>query len=305
MPGLSRRELLGVCGAGVGACALAATDAHAARPEPPSDPIAMLYDTTLCIGCKSCVVACSEANDLPPDTGASGGLWQMPTDLNQQTKNIIQLFEDEESGRWSFMKRQCMHCLTPACVSGCPFQALSKDERGIVQWNPSQCIGCRYCEIACPFLVPKFEWDRSNPKIVKCEFCRHLLEEQGQPSCTKVCPTGAVTFGQRDMLLKEAHARIEASPGKYHESRVYGETDAGGLQVLYLSHVPFSDLGLPELGDHPLEDRTRKVHRWITKWGLFPIVGYALMLVFVRRNWKEHDDEARQIQAAGGPREQL
>jgi Fe-S-cluster-containing dehydrogenase component len=300
--GLSRRQLLALCG--TGACAVVAGEARAAGSEPPRDPIGMLYDTTKCIGCKSCVVACSEANDLPPDTRMSGGIWQMPTDLDKQTKNIIQLFKDDESGRWSFMKRQCMHCLVPSCVSGCPFKALTKDERGIVSWNPTQCIGCRYCEIACPFQVPKFEWDRINPKIVKCEFCRHLLDEQGEPSCTKVCPTHAVKFGRREDLLREAHERIAAHPGTYHEDRVYGETDAGGLQVLYLSHVPFEDIGLPKLGDRPVEDRTRKVHRWLTRWAMFPIVSYVVLFSFVKRNWKAHDEKARAVEAAGGPRDQ-
>ena len=113
-----------------------------------------------------------------------------------------------------------------------------------------------------------------------------------------------MNFGKLDDLLREAHARIAEHPGKYHEGRVYGESDAGGLQVLYLSHVPFEDIGLPELGDRPVEDRTRKVHRWLTKWAMFPIVSYVAMFAFVNRNWKAHDEKARAVEAAGGLRDQ-
>src|SRR5215212_4598096 len=149
---------------------VAASPAH---PVASADAIAMLYDATVCIGCKACVAACTTANGLIPDTTLSGGLWQMPTDLNSQTKNIIMLFKDGK--QQSFMKRQCMHCIDPACVSGCPFGALKKGAKGVVAWEASRCIGCRYCEISCPFDVPRFEWTKFNPKIVKCEFCAHRL----------------------------------------------------------------------------------------------------------------------------------
>ena len=155
----------------------------------------MLYDATLCIGCKACVVACAEANDLPRDVSLDG-LHQAPEDLNAFTKNIIKLYKPQENSPDSFVKQQCMHCLDPACVAACPFKALWKnDGNGVVAWEPSRCIGCRYCEIACPYHVPKFEWDRINPKIVKCELCRPRLAKGYEPACTSVCPTHAVIFG--------------------------------------------------------------------------------------------------------------
>ena len=181
------------------------------------------------------MVACAEANELPRDVSLDG-LHQAPEDLNAFTKNIIKLYKPTDSSPDSFVKQQCMHCLDPACVAACPFKALWKnDGNGVVDWEPSRCIGCRYCEIACPYHVPKFEWDRINPKIVKCELCRPRLAKGYEPACTSVCPTHAVIFGSREGLLTTAMDRIAQSPDKYFENRVYGEHEAGGTQVLYLS----------------------------------------------------------------------
>jgi len=304
MSGYSRRDFLRTCG-GTGLAVAAASSPVEARtpPKVPADAVGMLYDTTLCIGCKACVAACTEANDLVPDTALSGGLWQTPTALNSQTKNIIKLYQGETD--WSFVKQQCMHCLDPACVSGCPFQALTKGDKGIVAWNPKQCIGCRYCEVVCPFKIPKFEWEKFNPKIVKCQMCDHRLDEFSQPACTQVCPTGAVTFGQRRMLLNEAKNRIAKNPGTYHEERVYGEKDGGGTQVLYLSHVPFGAIGLPKLSDKSLPSYGSKVHRMMTWFMVLPIMLYVFFVTLVRKNWREHDEEAMQAETEQGLRDQL
>lgn len=316
MTALDRRAFLtglagGACAATVAAGAAAVGAAVAAPalaadlPTPRPDAVGMLYDTTRCVGCKACVTECAKVNGLEPETGRSGGLWQMPEDLSARTKNVIKLGKDEATGKTSFVKRQCMHCLDPACATGCPFHALTKGEKGIVSWDGSRCIGCRYCEVVCPFNVPKFEWDRFNPKIVKCELCFHLLAEGGQPGCTRVCPTEAVVFGRREDLLAEAKERIRAAPHTYHEDRVYGERDAGGTQVLYLSHVPFETLGLPLVGETPVPKVAAHVHGLVAKFMVLPAAAYVLMLRFVKRHWKEHDEEARRLELEQGLKEQL
>jgi Fe-S-cluster-containing dehydrogenase component len=176
----------------------AMTEEHPAHPIAPPDAIAMLYDSTVCTGCKACMPACNEANGLPADTLPSGGIWDMPTGLNAQTKNIIELYQEPDSDTFAFVKRQCMHCPDPACVTGCPFGSLQKSDWGAVTWNSSLCIGCRYCEVPCPFEVPKFQWDSWNPKVVKCEFCYDQRLKKGmEPACTAACPTGTVIFGKR------------------------------------------------------------------------------------------------------------
>jgi len=176
---ISRRQaLLGIFGLGGTITGLAVNAVGSEHPEYPvaaPDAVSMLYDNTICTGCKACMPACNEANGLPPDTVLSGGIWDLPADLNSKTKNIIKLYQEEDGPGFSYVKRQCMHCLDPACVTGCPFGSLKKADWGAVTWNSSLCIGCRYCEVACPFDVPKFEWDHWNPKIVKCEFCYDRL----------------------------------------------------------------------------------------------------------------------------------
>lgn len=302
---LSRRDVLKSIGTGAVVAAAGATPVQASsrNPQAPVDSIAMLYDATTCIGCKACVAACTTANGLIPDTTLSGGVWQMPTDLNAQTKNIILLARD--GNRSSFVKRQCMHCVDPACVSGCPFKALTKGQYGVVEWEPSKCIGCRYCEISCPFDVPRFEWTKFNPKIVKCEFCNHRLADGQQPACTEVCPTGAVKFGSRANLLAEAKARIEASPGKYYQDRVYGEGDLGGTQVLYLSHLPFDRLGLPDVGTESRAHYGSKVHNVVYKGMAIPIAVYAVLVAAVKRRWKVMEEEAHREEKETGRPHQL
>jgi formate dehydrogenase beta subunit len=289
----------------VAAAALAIPAAEAGETaSQPAAPIGMLYDATLCIGCKACVVACAEANELPRDVSLDG-LHQAPADLNAFTKNIIKLYKPQKDSPDSFVKQQCMHCLDPACVAACPFKALWKnDENGVVAWEPSRCIGCRYCEIACPYHVPKFEWNAFNAKIVKCEFCRPRLNKGYEPACTSVCPTHAVVFGPRKDLLSRAKQRIADSPKKYFEDRVYGEHEAGGTQVLYLSQVPFEDIGLPNVGTVAIPERLKWQKR-IYRFLALPLLLYAMLTSVMKKNWIDHQKEMREEEEKTGLKAQL
>jgi Fe-S-cluster-containing dehydrogenase component len=250
--------------------------------------------------------ACNEANGLPADTLLSGGIWDMPTGLNAQTKNIIELYKDPQSDEFAYVKKQCMHCLDPACVTGCPFGSLNKSDWGAVTWNSSLCIGCRYCEVACPFEVPKFEWNSWNPKIVKCEFCYDQRLKQGlEPACTAACPTQAVIFGKRDDLLAKAKGRIAEAPDKYFENRVYGEHEAGGTQVLYLSSVAFDKIGLPKLGTTSLGHYATKVTSVIYKWLSGPILMAGVLGIAIRHNWNRHELERLEHEKETGFPDQL
>jgi Fe-S-cluster-containing dehydrogenase component len=311
----SRRDVLRSIGVGaatlsVGAAALGSAPeggrAHTEKggtANTDADAYGLLYDATVCIGCKACVAACTAANDLEPDTARSGGIWQMPSDLNAQTKNIILVYKDGNEA--SFVKKQCMHCFDPACAAGCPFGALKKGAHGVVEWEGSRCVGCRYCEISCPFDVPRFEWAKFNPRIVKCELCRHRYADGLTAACTEVCPTGAVIFGTRAELLDEAHRRIKASPGKYYQDRVYGEQDLGGTQVLYLSHVPFAKIGLTEVGTESRAHYGSKVHGVVYKGMVIPAIVYAGLAVLMRRRFKVHEEEARREEIETGRPHQL
>jgi Fe-S-cluster-containing dehydrogenase component len=271
-----------------GAAAIGATSAAASPGEPIAPPpgaVGLLYDSTLCIGCKACVVACKAANRLAADTDGAHGLYDRPDDLDAHTRNIIKL--SRVGGESAFVKRQCMHCIDPACVAACMMGALKKREHGIVSWNGATCVGCRYCQIACPYNIPKFEWTTEgafyNPKIVKCELCRERLAAGQQPACTEVCPRKAVIFGTREELLTEARRRLAARPDTY-VPRVYGETEGGGTQVLYLSHVPFEQLGLPPLAAESLPHMVHKVQGAIYKGFVAPVALYGLLGLVISRN---------------------
>jgi Fe-S-cluster-containing dehydrogenase component len=291
--GITRRGALKAMAAASGAALLPPGRAAAGGAVTTGDAYGMLYDATRCIGCKACMVACNEANDLPPDTRLSAGLWQMPVDLNEYTKNIIELYEDPASGERSFVKRQCMHCVDPACATACMLGALKKREHGIVTYRADLCVGCRYCEMACPFGVPKFEWEKLAPKIVKCELCSHRIAEGGGPACCAVCPTGAVIFGTRGDLLADAHARLAATPDRYLP-KVYGEHDGGGTQVLYLAAVDFGKLGLPDLGDAPVPRRVRAVQHAVYQGFIAPVALYAILAGVLWRNRRRRGGAANE-----------
>mgnify|MGYP001819678438 CR=1 FL=1 len=288
----SRRSFLkGLACAGAGAVAAAAPVAgEASEPrKAPDDAVGMLSDTTRCIGCKTCVVACHEANDLPPDN-RDNPLHDMPQALNDRTKNIIKLFTEE--GRRSYMKQQCMHCIDPACVGACMIGALQKREYGIVTWASDRCIGCRYCQVACPYNIPKFEWESTNPRIIKCEMCLHRLQEGKITACCEVCPREAVVYGKYTDLVADAKQRLADNPGRYVE-RIFGLDDGGGTQVIYLSHVPFEKLGLPELGTEPVPELNRTIQHGIYQGMIAPAALYAVMGTLALRNRRKQKSDGK------------
>jgi Fe-S-cluster-containing dehydrogenase component len=289
---ITRRAALGgLLTAGATAAGVRRTSA-AVLPAPPADAVGMLYDTTLCIGCKACVVACQDANGLPRDPTGIDARYDAPVDLNFRAKNVIKLYHD--GAERSFVKVQCMHCVDPACVAACMLGALKKREFGIVTYDVDYCVGCRYCEIACPYGVPRFQWDSAAPRIVKCELCNHRLANGQEPACTEVCPRHAVIFGKRADLLEEARRRLADNPGRY-VPKIFGETDGGGTQVLYLSHLPFDKLGFPALGDAPAPDLARSVQHGVYRGFVAPLALYGVlgMIAFRNRKQERAEDEAR------------
>jgi Fe-S-cluster-containing dehydrogenase component len=302
---VSRRDVFVVAGAaGLAAAAPVCARAEEESRIPPG-AVGLLYDATKCIGCKACVSACVNANGLTPDTSLDG-LHQAPLELNSSTKNIIKLCKATPAHPESFVKQQCMHCGDPACVAACPFHALEKNAvNGIVEWNEAKCIGCRYCEIACPFHIPKFEWAKFNPKIVKCELCNFRLSANQEPACTYVCPTHAVIFGPREKLLSTAKQRIANAPGKFFEDRVYGETEAGGTQCLYISAVPFADLGLPTLEAKSVPVKALSWQKKLYTWMLGPLALYGAIAFAMKRNWVEHEKEMEHAEKETGLKAQL
>ena len=327
---INRRKFLTGAVALPAVAAAAATsapqEAAALQREPlplPPEALGLLYDSTLCVGCKACVAACKEANKLPAvvepaRTGWNAGTWDAAEDLSAQTYTIIKLYQngtsaekDREADGFAFVKRQCLHCLDPSCVSACPVTANTKDPvTGIVAHNPDRCIGCRYCVYACPFGVPKYDYNNAFGEIKKCTLCQHRLKESQMPACADVCPTGATLFGRTADLRKEAERRLALKPGetfavprgdlnkamgasapayeasaKVYKQRVFGATELGGTQVLYLSGVAFEKLGFPEnLPDQSYAGGSEGIQHTLYKGMIAPVAVLAGLIYLAKRN---------------------
>ncbi|HYN38087.1 MAG TPA: hydrogenase 2 operon protein HybA [Rhodospirillales bacterium] len=337
----NRRGFLQSLAVGGAATAAAATTA-VSSPSPaealqrapkqlPPEAVGLLYDSTLCVGCKACVSACKTANGMPVEIAPrqkswNPGLYDSPKGLSGKTLNVILVYRDgamEEKDRaengFAFIKRQCLHCVDPSCVSCCPVSAMIKDPlTGIVSHDKDACIGCRYCVFACPFEVPKFELDETFGQIQKCQLCNHRLPEGKLPGCVESCPTGATLFGRVEDLRREAHRRLALQPGDTYEyprndlsghigpkaephakvveaayiPEVYGGDSKvlGGTQALYVSAVPFDKLGLPwnNVPPHGYATLTEGVQHTLYRWMLAPAVVLGGLVYFARRNFTTH-----------------
>jgi Fe-S-cluster-containing dehydrogenase component len=236
----------------------AAASTQRDRAEAFANSKAVLVDITKCIGCRSCEAACAEANGLPePEDLGDEKVFDRERTTGPDRFTVVRKGPEKgRDGEDRFAKSQCLHCLVPACASACPVRALDKQPDGPVTYDPSVCIGCRYCMIACPFGVPKYEYGKAIPYVRKCTFCAERQREGKPPACVEACPMGALTFGTRGELLAEARERIRLEPDRYaHE--IYGEHEAGGTSWLYLSDRPFREAGLREgVSDRPSYEMT-------------------------------------------------
>jgi formate dehydrogenase iron-sulfur subunit len=187
---------------------------------------AILVDITKCIGCKSCEQACKQVHGFPMDSAPR---------LSPTAFTVV-----EERGD-KFVRRMCMHCQDPACASACLVGALQKTAAGPVTYDAGKCIGCRYCFVACPFNVPRYEWSKLVPYVKKCDMCAERQAKGGVPACVEACPTQATIIGSREEILEEAQKRIRENPA--YVKHIYGSEEAGGTSVFFLSDVPFEKLG--------------------------------------------------------------
>jgi formate dehydrogenase iron-sulfur subunit len=204
---------------------------------------ALLFDVTRCVGCRACAQACKKSHGFPGDGEE--------TELDATTYTVLL---DKGDGR--YLRKMCMHCVDPSCASACPVGAFTKTELGPVVYDGSKCLGCRYCMIACPFGVPRYEWSKPVPVVRKCDGC-YERQLPGLPTaCTEACPAEATVGGTREQMLAEAKRRIAESPDAYYPE-IYGEHEVGGANVFVLSPVPFEELGMKVgLGRDPLPNLT-------------------------------------------------
>ena len=200
----------------------------------------VLHDATRCKGCRGCEYDCADAHGFPEPPPSKG---LAPIRKTDETCNTVINTYQTSRGE-VFIKRQCMHCNEPACAAACLTTAMHKTKMGPVTWDGDKCMGCRYCMVSCPFDSPKFEYHSANPKIQKCDMCFERLRIGEPPACAYNCPNEALLYGKRRDLIREARKRINDNPELYID-HIYGEHEAGGTGWLYLSPVPFEELGMP------------------------------------------------------------
>ena len=237
---MNRRSFLKTVGV-AGAVAMGSSDkANASTDSDGIEGYAILVDTTRCAGCRNCEVVCAEANGLPEPDVMDDSVLETVRKPSETQWTVIDRVETDVGE--VFVKRQCMHCVQPACASACLTKAMKKTDEGPVIWRENKCMGCRFCMVSCPFDMPKFEYNSANPKIQKCKMCWERLKEGELPVCVENCPAEALTFGKRGEMIAEARRRIVEDPDTYVDY-LYGEHEVGGTGFLYMSAVPFEQLG--------------------------------------------------------------
>ncbi|WP_312690817.1 hydrogenase 2 operon protein HybA [Kosakonia sp.] len=320
---MNRRNFLKAASGGALLVAGSSTSFAAAQNRPPiPGALGMLYDSTLCVGCQACVTRCQDIN-TPLRNPQGEQTWSNNDKLTPYTNNIIQVWrsgsgenKDRLQDGYAYIKKQCMHCVDANCVSVCPVQALKKDSKtGIVHYDASVCTGCRYCMVACPFDVPKYDYNNPFGELHKCQLCNQKgverLDKGGLPGCVEVCPAGAVIFGTREALLAEARKRLSLKPGTdylyprqtlnsadtyqhpvgSYYPHLYGEKEGGGTQVLVLTGVPYEVLGLPALDDLATGARSEHVQHTVYKGMMLPLAVLAGLTALVRRHTRNEHHE--------------
>ncbi|MFC2007175.1 4Fe-4S dicluster domain-containing protein [Chloroflexota bacterium] len=222
----------------------------------------ILYDPTKCTACRGCQAACknwNENDEFIPDwengvKASNSGSYENPPDLSPSTWLKIEFREVETGGelRWLFTRRACMHCTDAGCVRVCPTGALYHDDNGFVGYNKDLCSGCGYCVDSCPFQVPRSTRNILTGVAVmdKCTLCTtqslNRIAEGYEPACVKTCPTNALIYGDRSELLADGKMRVSAlRDNGWYSANLYGETELGGLHVMYVLPDSPTVYGLP------------------------------------------------------------
>ncbi len=279
----------------------------ASVPVSPSARAGLLTDLSMCVGCRACELACNRINKLPqpPVPFSDASVFEKERRPTVAAFTVVNRHKGGNGADPIYRKAQCMHCNEPACVSACPVAAMVKTPEGPVIWDEKVCIGCRLCMVACPFYIPTYEYSNpATPKVRKCTLCyQRVVKEGGAPACVEACPTKALKFGKRGDLITAARQRILDNPDKYVD-HIYGEREVGGTSLLYISPVPFEQVGLPAVGSKAYGDLT---------WGYLSAIGAVdilgpLVLIGLYRISQRRENAANQhkseLSSASGPKKE-
>ncbi len=271
------------------------------------EPYGILVDTTFCIGCRRCEWACNNWNKNPnqpiekfeASVNEKNSVFNTVRRTHAGNFTVVNRFEEKDSDP-VYVKKQCMHCVDPACLNACFVDAFRKTPEGPVIYNPNVCIGCRYCMVSCPFGIPAYEYYSAfHPQITKCTMCYDRVVNGQMPACVEICPAGALTFGSRSELIKMAHERIDNNPGRY-VNHVYGEHEVGGTSWLYLSPVDFNQIGFQtNIGKTPIPHLTEnfllgvKIFEMVSAWPLVFGAYYAVSKLSERKDKKDDNEKPK------------
>jgi len=286
---VSRREFLkkaGLAGVGGSALGLGHSRALASGAHPVSDDwVGVLVDLTKCNGCRRCEAACQEASGFAAPTAEElkdrsvFAEHRRPGPRSYTTVNEFPGPSDDAEQRSIYVKANCLHCNDPACVSACLVGALRKQPNGAVTYNAWKCMGCRYCMVVCPFQIPAYEYDNAlTPQVRKCTLCSDEgnPNKGGVPACVQACPKECLTYGKRSELLARAHEKIRQHPDVYID-HVYGEHEAGGTSWLYLSSMPFEEIGFLKVDSQAPPRLTEAVQHGVFKHFVPPVAWVAAL----------------------------
>lgn len=284
-----------------------ATETRATAHEADAGAMAVLVDLTKCNGCRQCEAACQKANGLEfPDEQALSdkSVFERRRYPEPRQLTTVNRFDPPGIDRPVYAKVNCLHCVDPACVSACLVGAMRKEPGGPVTYDPSKCMGCRYCMVACPFEIPTYEYDHVlTPQVRKCTFCvgANAPLSPSVPACVKACPKECLLYGRRSELLKRAHERIAQHPDEYVD-HVYGEHEAGGTSWLYLSPVPFEQVGFLNVPPTAPSRLSEAIQHGIFARFVPPLAWCAVLALTMRLTRPVTDDEAPTAPGPGNGR---